>query len=703
MKNTIVRILSLVLAILLALPLAACGEDAATTPKKTAQKPSTDEAKEPMHDLSDYVIIYGNKIHDRALDATGTLSALLEAKLGKRFFPTGDLMPKTTEKEILIGNTNRPESAEVLELLTGDDAYVIKTVGEKIVINAKDDQLLVMAIGKFIELARENEFSFGTEIEYLSGKTDKIDIIKGGASDYKIAYLEGLHTSGGTEGKAELEVEFSRKIRDKLKESFRAELEVVDGSVKSDFEILLGDTGRAESDEFINSLAPNEYGFEIKGNKVTISGTNATTIRRAAELFIDSVDFFGEDGDLSVYDGMRLTKLVTKWNVDIPEYEGGTFAGVHDGGHNSFAFAYENTSDDEFDAYCEKLKDEGYLLEHQNKIMHNESKTFTHETRGFLHVYYNDVEETVRIVSYFDGDYNLPTSFEPEEYEKITDTKISGYGISGGMCFVITLEDGSFIVIDSGTTNTADTFYKFLQSLNKRPDGKILIRAWYLTHEHSDHFYMFQHFMKKYGKSVTIEEFWCNNSSFDYPYYGDNRNVMWDECYEEYRGYVNGDFKWITLHTGMEFYAANMKFEVLYTEEDIFPRRTLSYNDMILVMKMTDTTSGQTVLWLGDLMKVGCETLLSNYGSFLKCDLLQVSHHGMSEALPLYQKVRPSVAMWPTTTEKRKKNDEVKGGIYKPTTAYLDNNVPTNIYANGIYTIALPFKTGDEITEYKYK
>ena len=179
------------------------------------------------------------------------------------------------------------------------------------------------------------------------------------------------------------------------------------------------------------------------------------------------------------------------------------------------------------------------------------------------------------------------------------------------MCFIITLADSSFIIIDGGSGDSSETCYKFMKSQNKRPDGKIIVRAWYLTHEHSDHFTMTSAFLKKYGQEVVVEEFWCNPATIDYTHYADNRNVLWEESYETYKGYVNGDFKWMTLHTGMEFYVANLKFEVLYTEEDIFPRRCYSFNDCILIMKMTDMISGQTVLWTGDLLKRGCE-IISN-------------------------------------------------------------------------------------------
>ena len=58
--------------------------------------------------------------------------------------------------EILIGNTGRSESNEVLSEL-GDDEYAIRTIGKKIVIAAKDDAFLCEAVEEFLTtLSGEN-------------------------------------------------------------------------------------------------------------------------------------------------------------------------------------------------------------------------------------------------------------------------------------------------------------------------------------------------------------------------------------------------------------------------------------------------------------------------------------------------------------------------------------------------------------------
>ena len=60
-----------------------------------------------------------------------------------------------------------------------------------------------------------------------------------------------------------------------------------------------------------------------------------------------------------------------------------------------------------------------------------------------------------------------------------------GNAIGQGQLF--TLADGSFILVDGGhQTYDAEQVYRAMKYLNERPDGKIVIAAWILTHDHRD-------------------------------------------------------------------------------------------------------------------------------------------------------------------------------------------------------------------------
>ena len=714
MNNKKIRLLALVLAILLVLPFAACGEDTpATTPNQGQnQNPPADEVK---YDLSKYAIVYSNKIGYYPTEATNALANTLADKFGTSFMPSTDFIAAEQEFEILIGDTKRPESAEALALVTNDDSFVIKTINGKIVINAKTYDILTVAVSYFAKMARENSFAFTEDIQYVSPSVSKVTLFENNTTNYVVGYSAELDDTGnGHDGRNDFEVETAALLNTEIKKLGGPELSVGKETVQKSTIIYVGYCTDEDSVAFHNSLGLNEYGFEVKNGKVYVSGTNTTTTRLAVTLFVNTMKKLSSTTNglsVEVYDGMRVTARTSTWNVDVPEYEGGERFGTLNAGGGAFGICYENTTAEEFEAYCKKLESEGYVLWQRHDIEDNLHATYTHEKKGMIHTYFTGNEKNVRILTYKPGTYNLPKNPTRYTYESVTKTAITQYALdrkggSVGMCYVITLEDGSFIVIDGGTNNDAGNmqkeFYQLLKDLNKRPDGKIVIKAWYVTHEHGDHTGMFRAFMKDYGKQVTIEELWCNPTSTDYTYFGDNGGFgNLEKNYKTYKNQVNGDFTWITLHTGMEFYAANMKFEVLYTEEDFFPRTLKSGNDTCLVMKMTDLRSGQVTLWMGDTLLRGCKTISEKYDTYLKADILQMAHHGKSEALPVYQQVLPTVAMWSCTTSMM--NNQTTGSSYKiywDTNKFIRDNVPVQVTSDYTYTIYLPYKQGDNIAKW---
>ena len=60
--------------------------------------------------------------------------------------------------------------------------------------------------------------------------------------------------------------------------------------------------------------------------------------------------------------------------------------------------------------------------------------------------------------------------------------------------------------------------------------------------------------------------------------------------------------------------------------------------------------NGTNTVFLGDLAKSGGEQLMADHDlSALKCDIVQVAHHGQNGVgYEVYKALRPSVALWPT-------------------------------------------------------
>ena len=92
--------------------------------------------------------------------------------------------------------------------------------------------------------------------------------------------------------------------------------------------------------------------------------------------------------------------------------------------------------------------------------------------------------------------------------------------------------------------------------------------------------------------------------------------------------------------------------EVLYTIDSYAPKICNAFNTTSLIIKMTfgDST---TFLMTGDATGAGFQIAASMYGTYLKCDILQVAHHGYttwgndSGTISAYRYVAPSTLLWP--------------------------------------------------------
>ena len=103
------------------------------------------------------------------------------------------------------------------------------------------------------------------------------------------------------------------------------------------------------------------------------------------------------------------------------------------------------------------------MLYDENDIEGNVSATYTSK-KGKIHTYFVPVECAIRVVTCLDGGYNLP-SLEPIPTEKKSDCYMTQLGMAYkegnfGSGYFLTLEDGSFIVVDGGG-DKAEDYEKF--------------------------------------------------------------------------------------------------------------------------------------------------------------------------------------------------------------------------------------------------
>ncbi len=187
------KLISFALAlVLLTLSLVACDTDNspasettdATTTVATDEPVVTDPPKDGLTIMENknavFTIIRGDRTTQGQIDAAVKLNQAIQALAGSMIVIKTDYIPKSETLdpealEILVGDTNRPESSELKATLDGN-RFAIKTTDTKIVIVAANDTLLEVAMNYFIDtyLAGDNiELSEGNlalkaKIDYLS-------------------------------------------------------------------------------------------------------------------------------------------------------------------------------------------------------------------------------------------------------------------------------------------------------------------------------------------------------------------------------------------------------------------------------------------------------------------------------------------------------------------------------------------------------
>ena len=540
-------------------------------------------------------------------------------------------------------------------------------------------------------------------------KDNELVLVADKKSEFSVVFSDKLEYRTDSEtGKVDFEVQVAKDICDWIISNTGAKL-----SVRSDwmnepnsYEILVGGTNREETAAFKSSLALNEYGFKAIGNKIVVAGHNYASTSLAGHMLRDYIKKeLATNGKVTLADGYEEKKANDEWFVDFPEYEGGEYVASNDGDLGTLLVYYENTNADEFEAYCKKLEANGFKLWQRYDIEDNLHATYTSEN-GLVHTYFTGNERTTRIVTSKEGNYALPRAKEQESYEKITDTTITQLACDYtrhdfGMGYVIILEDGSFLIYDGGDNGAEkdymDVLYNKLKELNKRPDGKIVIAGWFVTHIHVDHYGALYAFLEKYGSEITLEQLYTNTMAYCSSYNTVSPDRRLQTNFDYLKSKVDGGFDFVETHTGMKFYVRNALIEIIHTCDDVFPQQIHYFNDTSIVWKMT--VGGQASMWTGDIADFGCRAMCDKYDDFLKCDIVQVSHHGFIGAtVEFYKKVGADIAFWPIAEHCHQDMIQPKYGYYSEN-YYVDSTCSTVIVAQEHKTVALPYRSGDPFIE----
>ena len=377
----------------------------------------------------------------------------------------------------------------------------------------------------------------------------------------------------------------------------------------------------------------------------------------------------------------------------VPLYSGGRLSAQCEVGQDNVLLLIEDTCEAEYRAYCEKLLSMGYRLHTENSLAGNLFETYVSDDL-LIHVIYLRGAEKTRIISAPMATTCLvptepATDIQNARRCEITQMIINYYapdnsvirekGQDGnfGACYIVTLDDGSLLLFDGGgcfSLEDEERLWGLLCEKGMRDaDGKIVISAWIITHEHQDHYWCMYKTLLNHGEEIRIKKLYVTVSALSLVkgrfsgMDGFAATHRIEEVYEK-----TERFDVVRMHTGQRFNIRNVQIEVLYTLEDIFPEHVGDYcefNDTTTVLRMS--VDGGSLMNLGDAYKIASRVLCDTYGDALKSDICTVAHHGWGGAtIELYDYIAPEMFLFPfskrwfdrminMTTRINKKGEEV--------------------------------------------
>lgn len=385
--------------------------------------------------------------------------------------------------------------------------------------------------------------------------------------------------------------------------------------------------------------APTAEQYAVNGNgTVTVAWYQGETLLEGAP---------SAAGDYQLVLDLPATEASTaaraSLNFSIFSTEGANVYPCDDG---SVLYTYTDTQKDVYTTLCGNYAASGYDVYSQTEMNGNLAATFT-KGSSLAHIYYHPAKKEMNlVVSDTAGDTLPPKAPAVTDGTAACTVAQIHQDAKNGMSYVIQLKDGSYIVYDGGYKNQADKLAAYLKD-NYTGEGKPVIRAWVLTHSHSDHYEAFAEIASKKAEELTVEHIIVsplNEETFNLE--GNDLSYLPTQLSELAAKFQGA--KTVFAHTGMQFTFCDLKMEFLYTPEDLYKSETTygESNNTSIVSRVYD--EDYSVLFTGDVAKEGCEILMELYGDYLKSDACQASHHGFADApFELYEYVKAPLLFFP--------------------------------------------------------
>lgn len=424
-------------------------------------------------------------------------------------------------------------------------------------------------------------------------------------------------------------------------------------------EIIIGYTAHPIMRSLFYGLGYGQARAAVVGNKILL----ASYTKEGYDMLLEHL----KSAFASGYSGGTLTlevgKVATVITVNdktqnVFAVEGLEFSSIEDCGLDQTLIIHNNATEEIFKEYIKKYS--AYKCVSEVYDSGNCFATFDVD-KDLINVSFSKGDNCLRII------HNKNTEPAPILSEKVEVTKVcepmiimhglgwtqSGYSTNqNGLCLIIRLSDGRFIVVDGGFNREkdADDLYKLLT--DNTPDGmETVIAAWFITHAHGDHHATFASEFTKYRSKVKVENVIFNPPSLALNQNPDNEGSGWSGVISVIPAYRA---RHIRPHVGDRYYIGDAVIDMLYTVDYQYPKAFTYYNTSSLIFSVK--IAGQRIMITGDGANTSFDKIVAMYGENLKCDIVQVAHHGYGTGVSAnastgvmqgYRYMSPSLVLWP--------------------------------------------------------
>lgn len=460
-------------------------------------------------------------------------------------------------------------------------------------------------------------------------------------------------------------------------------------------EILVGLTNRAESLQVMGDLKYGEYAIRVVGEKIVIAAWDDVSLAEACHVFVEQMQQLGGAGQLNLPHTYTAQDTGFEALLQLPRYgaedESVQFVDLADECYLLYA---DDTDEAEFQAYFDVLENAGYTRFSARQMGDNLYATYASDTK-VINAAYTASKKDARIA--IEDAYDL-TLFTEQEYEKVCEPTVTLVGqevkvgdswINNALCLVFRLEDGRFIVVDSGySAFSVGQLNKTFRSLHVN-EGKITVAAWIFTHAHSDHTGGFTSLTNtSYKNGIVVENFVhhfvsdAQHNAID----GSGSGPKTRTAMLEYPG-----ANIIKAHTGQVIKAGGVEIEMLFTYADMEPEKLDEMNTTSLVFRVT--AQDNSVMVLGDASNRSLRYLISTYGDYLKSDMVQIAHHGYNGVAEAYNRIDADVILWPGGVDQfYGRQDYYRLMDWEFNKRALDLADECYVAGDSIYTLTMPYQ-----------